>query len=640
MKLREIVNFLRTFNDCISCECWLQQRQTNSTDKIILIISNELGRELIPKIHHLSQIISIYIFDMVKNNNSNWSNTFQKIRAVLTESMELLSTIESNQQMLEKLEKLSSIPMSIYDTSSSITSEQSSKILNGSFLWFWLLIETLLRMHYNENDRYELIQFLKDKCKGNHIQLQIIEEFQFSCTNQRALWWYTRNSCIYRILNKALRCQNLDTIILFRTFIKDMYIELKNLQENESNKCIRRVYRGQLMSIEELQRLKLSIGKYVSMNSFVSTTVDRNTALFFVTPSTTFIENHLQSVLLDIDINKSVKDVKPYSDISSLSYFKQEKEILFMIGSIFKIENIFQSEFDCISIIKLSLCSENDHELKELSSYIQMEIFESNPNLISLGNMLREMCEYSEARKCFQRHLNQLEDIQSSEIALCYTGLGDIARIKGDNDLSIIYHKKALEIHSLLSNNNQRISIAYNKLAAAFRQKKQYEEALQVYQKCLQIEMEKTNGNLESEEIATTYYNMGILYEEQDKFVEALEYYNKSLTIREKYLPSDHYKIARLYRGMGETYYYHTDYTFALEYLKKSLIISEKSRTEMHYDLALLFHHIGRVYEDTEQFDLALENYIKADQIYKHALPSTHEWIIENQEHIENVKNK
>ncbi|CAF5161744.1 unnamed protein product, partial [Rotaria sp. Silwood1] len=181
-----------------------------------------------------------------------------------------------------------------------------------------------------------------------------------------------------------------------------------------------------------------------------------------------------------------------------------------MVGSIFKIQSVVEPESDGMWTIKLLLCSENDTELKELASYLQTDMLKYNPDLTSLGNMLREMCEYEKATKCFQRHLNQLDDKNSSEAACCYTSLGDVARAIGDYDLSITYHKKALEIHSHIPNSDQLISIAYNKLGAAFRQKKQYEEALEVYQKSLEIEQSTLNRNPESEGIATTYYNMGI----------------------------------------------------------------------------------------------------------------------------------
>ena len=530
--------------------------------------------------------------------------------------------------------------MSIYDISSSFAVEQSSRMLNGSFLWFRLFIETLLHMRHTKDDRFELVKLLRNTYAGNESQLQLIQEFERDCANQGALRWYTRDSCVYKVLNKALRCQDLDTLIAFRAFITDVYSELKYLQENENNESVTQVYRGQLMSAEELQRLKSSIGQYVSMNSFISTTLEQNVAMFYITSLTLSVMNHLRPVLLNIEINKSLEGVRPYGDISSRSHFMAEKEVLFMIGSIFKIQNVVEPESDDMWTIKLSLCSANDHELEELASYVQKEMLKYNPDLISLGNMLREMSEYETARKCFQRQLNQLGDEVSSEVAFCYTGLGDIARAIGDYDLSVTYHKKALEIHSCLPNDDQPISTAYNKLATALRQQKQYKEALEIYQKCLEIEQKRPDGNPESEEIATTYYNMGILYEDQDKCNEALKYFNQSLLIREKYLPENHYKIAKIYRGMGETYYYHGDYTLALEHLTKSLEMSEKSRTEMHYDFGLVFHHIGRVYEDTEKLELALENYVKADKVYRRALLPTHQWVIENQQHMDRVNAK
>ena len=310
-----------------------------------------------------------------------------------------------------------------------------------------------------------------------------------------------------------------------------------------------------------------------------------------------------------------------------------------MIGTIFRIDNIIESDLNDISIIRLSLCNENEHGLEKLASYIRMEMSKNNADadLFFLGNILREMCEYETATICFDQHLNMLENKFTFEAAYCYTGLSDIARAKGDYDLSIIHHRNAIEIYSNNESNNEQIlSIAYNKLGAAFRQKKQYDQALVVYQKALKIQEKYP----ESEEVATTYYNMGILCEEQDIFYEALKYYKQSLTIRKQYLPSDHYKIARLYRGMGETYYYHGDYALALEHLEKSLDITVKSRTENHYDLGLLYHHIGRVHEDTGKIELALKNYIEADKIYRHALPSNHEWVLENQQHIDNMTKK
>jgi len=45
------------------------------------------------------------------------------------------------------------------------------------------------------------------------------------------------------------------------------------------------VYRGQRMSKDELDILKNNIGKYISINTFLSTSTNRNLSLFFINGS-------------------------------------------------------------------------------------------------------------------------------------------------------------------------------------------------------------------------------------------------------------------------------------------------------------------------------------------------------------------
>jgi hypothetical protein len=68
-----------------------------------------------------------------------------------------------------------------------------------------------------------------------------------------------RQSFLYRLLNKALRVQNIDLLYLFRFFIRDLGEQL------EKNKCTSsiRVYRAQQMSKEEVDILRHSVDEYI-----------------------------------------------------------------------------------------------------------------------------------------------------------------------------------------------------------------------------------------------------------------------------------------------------------------------------------------------------------------------------------------
>ncbi len=75
-------------------------------------------------------------------------------------------------------------------------------------MWFQLYIEIFIRMHHKLSDRKELIDLCKNACQGNNSQLDILNEFEKTYKYERTIWWYTHESCLYRILNKALRFQD------------------------------------------------------------------------------------------------------------------------------------------------------------------------------------------------------------------------------------------------------------------------------------------------------------------------------------------------------------------------------------------------------------------------------------------------
>jgi hypothetical protein len=146
--------------------------------------------------------------------------------------------------------------------------EQSTTGLDGRFVQSQLLIACLLKMKSSRTDKNEFILQCRENYKGNDKVLKLINEFEKEYASEYSLWWYTREAFLYRILNKALRIQNIDLLFLFRFYIQDVEQEL-----HRSRYLLPiRVYRGQLMSCEELNVLKDSKDKFISMNSFLSTT--------------------------------------------------------------------------------------------------------------------------------------------------------------------------------------------------------------------------------------------------------------------------------------------------------------------------------------------------------------------------------
>ena len=154
---------------------------------------------------------------------------------------------------------------------------QSTTGFNGQFIHSQLLIDCLIRMKSNPTDqKMNLSLYVKNNIKEIIHELKIINEFEKNYSPNRSIWWYTRQSFLYRLLNKALRVQNIDLIYLFRFFIRDIQ---KQLEKNKCTSTIR-VYRGQLMSKDEIEILKNSIGEFISINSFFSTSLNRQLSSF------------------------------------------------------------------------------------------------------------------------------------------------------------------------------------------------------------------------------------------------------------------------------------------------------------------------------------------------------------------------
>ncbi|CAF3108862.1 unnamed protein product, partial [Rotaria sp. Silwood2] len=52
-QLRSIINHLKKFQDVASCKKYIHAR--TSKERVVMIVSGQLGREIVPAIHHVRQ---------------------------------------------------------------------------------------------------------------------------------------------------------------------------------------------------------------------------------------------------------------------------------------------------------------------------------------------------------------------------------------------------------------------------------------------------------------------------------------------------------------------------------------------------------------------------------------------------------
>jgi len=75
---------LKKFEHIKSCQDAIENY--GNRNRIILIVSGRLGREIVPQVNDLSQIASIYIYCQDKKANEEWSSQFNKVSTIKREN--------------------------------------------------------------------------------------------------------------------------------------------------------------------------------------------------------------------------------------------------------------------------------------------------------------------------------------------------------------------------------------------------------------------------------------------------------------------------------------------------------------------------------------------------------------------------
>ncbi|CAF1156105.1 unnamed protein product, partial [Didymodactylos carnosus] len=629
-KLREVINQLKTFEDKEECEEHI--RAIEDDQKIVLIVSERFVRELVPRIEHLPQLFSIYVHCFDKKLNNEWAKQHPKIKAVTVQLEELVSVIQKGQAKRVKEEEDLTCPLSVFNRAEN--KEESSSGLNSSFLYFQLLIDILLQMKYSPKSKQELIDLCNQQHKGYDKEPYSLREFDQTYSSDQALFWYTLDSFLYRVLNQALRTQNVDLLFAFGFVIKDIHEQLKQLQQSTNTDPILKLYRGQKMKTEELERIKESIGEFISMNSFLSTSRNRSVSLGFVSSASS--SDDLQRVLFEISVDTRIKSRKPFANIQSLSFYDEEEEILFSIGSVFRIQQIhFDNEYQ-VSIIALTFCSDADNEYEELYQHMKQEACgNKETSLISLGRLLWKQGKYDQSINYYNRLLSELPE-NDPNIPICYDNLGNAASDQGDFDSAHHYYNRALDIYlKILPSDHTDLATCYNSIGELYREKGENQLSLQNYELALKIYNKKNDRRA-----AYCYNNMGIVYDKEEKYDLALDTYNKSLKINEQHLPPNHPDLIISYLNIGEVHLHMGEYDSALQNLEKALQIQIKALPSYHKAAAHIYEYMGMAYQLKHDYEQALFNLNKALDIYRHAVLPGHIDIVRTENSIQQLKAK
>ncbi|CAF1577071.1 unnamed protein product, partial [Adineta ricciae] len=275
-----IADDVKTFTKDEPC---IQFMQNATNSRICLITSDSFGQRILPYIHGMSQVDTILIFSHNKQLYEEWTKKYAKFKGVFSELSSICEALQAAVQQCGQY----LIPISIFNEDVAVGPETIFNRIDSSFIHIQVLKEVLSTIDFGELHLEEFVNHCLDLYAENTDELENVHQFHRDYYSKRAIWWYTQESFLYRMLHRALRSLDASTIVRLGFFIDDLSRDIQRLHSEQSEnpdsdqKTII-LYRGHGLSIGNFDRLSKLRDGYISFNDFLLTSKNRETAFDFV----------------------------------------------------------------------------------------------------------------------------------------------------------------------------------------------------------------------------------------------------------------------------------------------------------------------------------------------------------------------
>lgn len=656
--LRHWVNTIDTFTDADECIDFLSQIKD---DTVFMIVSNAFGRNMVPMIHEMFQVNSIYVFLDDSTHYEQWPKEWWKVKGIFTQMTAICDSIQHATRRCDE----NSIPMSFMSTSDTINLNLDQ--LDQSFMYTQLLKETLLEIDNNEaRSTEELVDYCRDQYADNSNQLERIKRFQQEYNPERSIWWYTYECFLYSMLNRSLRTLEVDIILKMGFFIRDLHKHIEKLHLEQSNDHQVRpsiFYRGQCLSKADFGNLKRLSGGLMSFNNFLSTSTNREVSLAFADSDPNNAD--VIGILFKITIDRSISSA-PFAFLDTISSYPSEEEVLFSTHTVFRICDIkhIHDTNERLWEVNLRLTTDNDQELSVLTGHLREEVFQSTNRYSRLGSLLIKLSQLDKAEQLYgtlleqtpeehdrKHYYSQLQKIKMykgaydeavslaersfsipprslpSDLPFNFLDIiGDVPDETSDCSNILPFLQCLKELHPIVEKIcppiDPMMPFSYSNMTMPYPAALDYSKVLGFYEGLLTISDRFFAHN--DPLMASIYSNIAILSLKFGDYSKALSSYEKELHTRLKYLLPNHPDLAILYSGVANVCVQMDNYSEALLNYEKALEIRQRALPPFHLDLASSHENIGVLYFKTGDYSKALLHCEKALEIRQKSLPPGH----------------
>ena len=495
----------------------------------------------------------------------------------------------------------------------------------ASFLWFQLLQKVLMNTKYDTNDTKQMLEYCRRHCarEGGHQKFfSQIKDFETNYTPATAINWYTRQSFIYQLVNRALRTEDIEALHIFRFFISDLCRQLASEHikfcHQHHKSPILKLYRGCHLSREELEKLRDTKGGLISINGFASTSLQRWVAeQFFLRDSRHRTE--VEKILWTIEMDTRIEDII-CAYVAPFSEHAEEEEVLFNIGSAFRIDDVIFDKSTKIWHLTATATNEGSSAVVEYQNLIKQELDETSEKVI-FGTLLIEMGNHLTAQRYFE-HLIEHSDSTHPDLPVFYYNLGLTNGFQNELGLAEQNFLQALDHQKCSSIKKHNFVRTLNALGWIHQESGELAKAIHRYKEAESI----CHKHLGSTHLANaqTYTYMGRYYLGREQYDESERCYEHALTILRLHLSDRHQRFGILYNEMADLSRKRGDAEQALKFYQQAERIFREILPQYHPCMAYCWSGMGIVLLQLKDIEEARRYHKKALKTYKRVLPPNH----------------
>ncbi|CAF3895444.1 unnamed protein product, partial [Adineta steineri] len=219
-QLRRAIKDIKTFTDGDQC---LEFIQTIVNKKACMVISGSLGEHIVPRVHNMSQIDSIFIFCNNQNHHEQWATDWSKIKGVFTDITSICEALKKAAHQCEQ----NAITMSFVGTNKKLDQ------LDPSFMYTHIIKEILLSIKFEQKHIQDYNNYCRDVFVDDEEEMVHIKQFEDEYHDEPPIFWYSCDMFLYPMINRALRVLDGDIITRMGFFIGDLHRNIEQLDTEQ-----------------------------------------------------------------------------------------------------------------------------------------------------------------------------------------------------------------------------------------------------------------------------------------------------------------------------------------------------------------------------------------------------------------------